>query len=107
MSLLNRGEPITVRRAEPQLGRDGNVTMKPGAPAIIIGVIQPATVSADDSQGYLTTEDYRLRPVPGTAELPDRTEVDYDGETFYVVGPPKKFRGSSRTAHDDYLIRRA
>lgn len=119
MSLLDRAsEDVEVFVPEEFEDDLGNILIRPasvGVPAK--AQIQPARQSGtsarraeQDNEGYETEEVYRLR---FTREY-DRTheplgpgaQIKWEGKMWSVVGYPTPYRGSRRTAHIDYQIRR-
>jgi hypothetical protein len=119
MALLDRAdEDVVIYYAESYLDDDHNIMYRlsgVGIPAK--AEVQPARQSGtsarraeQDNEGYESEEVYRLRftrkwdsenPV-----LTPQSEIEWLGERWTVVGKPTFYRGSRRTKHTDYQIRR-
>lgn len=107
MSLLNRGtEIVTVFPEELVTDADGNILTKPSAVGTVCrAVVQPMTSSEDASVGFDTESKYRLRLVgwPGDL-LGAQSQIDWQSNRYSIDGEPRQYRGSSATAHVDYVI---
>ena len=119
MSLLDRAkEDILVFHQVTVESLDGNIMIT----ASDVGVPEKAEIQAarqsgtsarraeQDNEGFETEEVYRLRfsreydrthPVLGPA-----AEIEWRGLRWSLVGMPTHYRGSRRTAHIDYQVRR-
>lgn len=66
--------------------------------------IQNVGVAGETGRAVLSLRRFTCRDFPGD----DLSQVvDADGVLYNVVGEPKRFRGSSRTARDTVLLRQA
>lgn len=103
MSLLDRGsDTVTLYPAGPTQP-DG--TRGPaGAPVTIRCRVQPSTAQAHGSDGYATTDTYRVVARRLPAGPWDR--ADWDGHAWTVEAAPRLWRGSRRVAHDVLTLRR-
>lgn len=109
MSLLDRGaELVTVYPQEVFTDGDGNKRTRASSVGIVVrATIQPLTSTETMDEGYQTEEAYRFRPVRSfTTELGAQSQVDWNGQRWVIDGEPKRYLGSRRTAHTDYVIRR-
>ena len=62
----------------------------------------------DQDNGFTTEERLRLRLVNWQGdELGAQAQVEWEGRRYSVHGEPKRFRGSRRTAHVDYVLVRS
>lgn len=119
MSLLDRAkEDVVIYHEESFEDADGNTMLRAsdtGVPAK--AEIQPARQSGtsarraeQDNEGFETEEVYRLRFTREhdrtQPELGQQAQVEWNGQRWAVVGLPARYRGSRRTAHIDYQIRR-
>lgn len=118
MSLLDRGrETVTVYPEEVYTDPDGNILRRPQATGITVSnatvqlLAQSGTSqrrAEQDNEGIETEEMYRLRlprsyagPILGASG-----RVVWRGLSWEVIGKERRYNGSSRTSHIDYLIRR-
>lgn len=116
MSLLDRGNANVVIYPEIEgTDTDGNPFVRAstqGVPKLV--QIQPMPQSGtsarraeQDNEGFETEQIYRMRFRRGEEmNLGIRSVIDWDGETWHVSGFPVKYRGSHRTTHTDYTIKR-
>ncbi|MDA3643784.1 hypothetical protein LZ318_11925 [Saccharopolyspora indica] len=117
MSLLDRGtETVIVYPEIEGVDSDGNPMRYPSPTGIeVSAVVQVSAASGtsarraeQDNEGVETEENYRLRIVRGqNVFLGPRARVEWRGELWSVVGFPRRYNGSHRTAHMDYALRRA
>lgn len=119
MSLLDRAhleETVTVYPEETFTSRDGNPMSRASLTGITTrAVVQVAAASGtagrraeQDNEGFETEENYRIRfPRSFTTYLGPQSQVVWRGQRWSIVGEPKHYGGSRRTAHTDYSIRRA
>jgi hypothetical protein len=116
VSLLDKGNyDIIVYPEETYTDSDGNVMNRPsktGIPtrAMIQLKAQSGTSarrSEQDNEGYETEAVYRMRLPRGFPHvLGAQSSVEWEGIIWSVIGDVQKFRGSRRTSHNDYTIRR-
>lgn len=115
MSLLNRSNTTVTWFPEVEfIDEDGNIMHKAaevGRPLRVM--IQPLPQSGtsarraeQDNEGFESEQVYRMRVLPGTEKLDAQGRLDWDGQWWSIVGEPVRYRGSPRTAHVDYTIRR-
>lgn len=111
MSLLNRStDLVTVYPEVVVADIDGNQRTKASAVGTIAkAVVQTVTSSEQASDGsVVVTEKLRLRLVGWNgAELGSQAQVEWQGRRYSVDGEPRRFHGSSRTAHIDYHLVRS
>lgn len=115
MSLLRRtNSTVTVYPEVEWFDTDGNRMTGPAKTGFSLRVmIQPmpqsgtsARRSEQDNEGFESEQSYRMRVLAGSPKLEQQARLDWNGEWWSIVGPPVQYRGSSRTAHTDYTIRR-
>ncbi|WP_405016415.1 hypothetical protein OHV05_04330 [Kitasatospora sp. NBC_00070] len=84
---------------------DGYGGTQPGvaAPVTVWATVRPATTAESPEGGYLTSADHWL--TARTLPAGPWSRVEWDGTVWTVVGDPKRFRGSRRTAYATALIR--
>lgn len=112
MSLLDRwNAEVIVYPEEQSVDADGNPFVGPsttGVPAK--AMIQPRSTEEQDGRGFLTEAVYRMRftrsDEAALGLLGARSQIEWNGERWSIVGDPRRFNGSPRTAHWDYTIRR-
>lgn len=117
MSLLDRGrETVVVYQEVDTTDRDGNIIKGVSSVGVsTIATIQPAIQSGTSqrraeqtNEGYETEDSYRMRlPRSFPFILEAEAQVQWRGKRWHVVGKVRRYNGSSRTAHVDYVIRRA
>lgn len=118
MSLLDRGrETVVVFPEEVYTDPDGNVLRRPRTTGttvtnVVVQLLSQSGTSQrraeQDNEGQETEEMYRLRlprsytgPVLGA-----HGRVQWRGLSWAVIGKERRYNGSYRTAHIDYVIRR-
>lgn len=117
MSLLDKGrETIVLYNEEPYVDPDGNPSRRASLVGVTVSncVIQPAAQSGtsqrreeQDNEGFESEQTYRLRPPRSfTTIIGMMAKIEWLGDIWTVVGKHKRYNGSSRTAHVDYIIRR-
>jgi hypothetical protein len=116
MSLLDRGNAdVVLFPEEVTTDTDGNPITRPSATGIPArATVQPlgwATGSDTDSTsaGFITgPQRYRLRLTRsyGGPVLGRQSRVEWNGDSYAVIGDPVHYGGSPRTAHTDYTIGR-
>ena len=116
MSLLNRAnETIIVYLEETIVDSDGNIMTRPSttgipARATIQVLAQSGTSSRraeQDNEGFESEEVYRLRlGREFTHVVGAQSRIDWLGVSWSIVGEPRRYNGSARTRHLDYIIRR-
>lgn len=116
MSLLDKGnQTVVVYQEIATTDDDGNQVWKAGPTGVSsVAVVQPLTQSGtsqrraeQDNEGYETEEMYRLRlPRSFPFILGSQAEVEWLGKRWQVIGMVRRFNGSIRTKHVDYMIRR-
>lgn len=117
MSLLDYGNwDIIVYPEEMYIDSDGNKMMRASSTGIPMrATIQPLPQSGtsarraeQDNEGFESEELYRLRFRRSEEPfLGNRALIEWRGGTWSINGFPNIYRGSSRTAHLDYVIKRA
>jgi len=118
VSLLDKGrETVTVYPEETYTDPDGNILRRPRTTGTVVtnAVVQLLAQSGtsqrraeQDNEGQETEEMYRLR-LPRSYSGPllgAHGRVVWRGLSWSVIGKERRFNGSSRTNHIDYLIRR-
>ena len=116
MSLLNKANCVVrVYPEEAVYDEDGNIRTRPSkngisCPAVIQPVnssIQPPGSGEEDAIGFQTQELYRMRLVGWCGPpLGAQSRIDWEGRWYSVQGEVKRFRGSTRTQHDDFTLLR-
>lgn len=117
MSLLDKGrETVTVYQEETYTDADGNLMSRPGAVGVTTtrAVVQLMAQSGtsqrraeQDNEGFETEEMYRLRlPRSFPLVVGAHAKVVWRGLEWSVIGKPRRYNSSNRTAHIDYMIRR-
>lgn len=113
MSLLDTAtEDVVVYPQETVTDADGNTHTRAsatGTPARATIQLQdaPAGDAEGDTVGYASREIYRLRfSRSWTSVLGPQSQIAWNGARWAVIGQPRRYHGSARTAHIDYLIER-
>lgn len=112
MSLLDRwNAEVLVFPEEQTVDADGNPSVAPSvSPVPARAMIQPRSTEESDNRGFMTESVYRLRftraDEAALGVLGARSQIEWNGERWSIVGEPRRFNGSPRTAHWDYTIRR-
>lgn len=108
MSLLDRGNTVIKLYPEEQwTDTDGNTMTRPAAtPIEVRAMIQPIASSEQDIRGFEVETTYRMRLVRGAPVVGPQARIEWNGEYWAVIGEPRFYNGSARTAHVDYTIRR-
>ncbi|MGY4869796.1 hypothetical protein [Mycolicibacterium elephantis] len=113
MSLLNRGtETVTVYPEEVTIDADGNTITRPSSVGVVCrAVVQPITSAVAGGNGetqdlgFTTEERLRLRLVGWkNNELGAQAQVEWQGRRYAIFGEPRRYNGSRRTAHVDYVM---
>ncbi|MFE2912821.1 hypothetical protein [Kitasatospora indigofera] len=106
MSLLDRGNQTVLIYPEEETTDDrGNVVRRPAAtPVTVLCRVQPSTTEELLVPGQQVEAIYRI--ITRDAPLGPWALVVWSGRDWDVVGEPRRYTGSSRTAHVDCLIRR-
>lgn len=117
MSLLDKGrESVVVYQEVVFIDTDGNTMTKPGN----VGTTTTATIqllaqsgtsqrrAEQTNEGFETEEIYRMRlPRSFPYVVGNQAQVVWRGKRWSVMGKERRYNGSSKTAHIDYLIKRA
>lgn len=118
MSLLDRGrETVVVYQEEAYIDSDGNPSRRASStPTYTISncavqlVAQSGTSARrteDNNEGFDSEQVYRLRPPRSfTNIIGMHARVVWQGVEWAVFGKARRFNGSNRTAHIDYMLRR-
>jgi hypothetical protein len=117
MSLLDKGrETVVIYQEVDEVDRDGNIIKGVNPVGVTtIATIQPMIQSGTSqrraeqtNEGYETEDMYRMRlPRSFPFILGAQAQVDWLGMRWHVVGKVRRYNGSNRTAHVDYVIRRS
>lgn len=118
MSLLDQWNvEVLVYLEEEVKDRDGNIRTRasdtPTPMKVWIAPIGQSGTSArraeQDNEGYETEQvlRMRLRRKDMGIRIGAQSKVEFNGETWSVFGDLTEYRGSSRTHHHDYTLRRA
>lgn len=116
VSLLDTGrETVTIFQEIEIIDSDGNTITRAGP----VGVTTIATVqllaqsgtsarrAEQDNEGFESEQVYRLRlPRSWTTLIGAQAQVEWLGVRWSVIGKPRRFNGSDRTRHTDYMLRR-
>lgn len=116
MSLLDVGREVVVIYQEIETtDADGNTITKAGPTGVeTIATVQLLAQSGtssrraeQDNEGFESEQVYRLRlPRSWTVEIGAQSQVEWLGVRWSILGKPRRYNGSNRTAHTDYIIRR-
>ena len=109
MSLLDRGtEVVTVFPEESVTDAHGNLRTRASSTGVVCrAVVQPiAAPTEDQSIGFETRSNYRLRLVGYQSMLGAQSQVESQGRRYSIDGEPRQYNGSRRTRHTDYVIAR-
>lgn len=105
MSILDSG-PHTIVVYPAVVEDDGYGGTQPGVgdPIEVRAYCSPLAAEADSSDGYGTQQRFQViaRHLPSGPWA----RVDWGGEQYVMVEPPRRFGFSRRTAHDVAVIRR-
>lgn len=108
MSFLRRPpHTITVYPVVPVDDGYGGTKPGEGTPVDVLAYVAPRAApdaEGDAQEGYATTLDYQV--VGQKLPAGPWSRVIWDGEDYTVVGEPRRYSRSRRTAHDVALIRR-
>lgn len=107
MSLLRRGtETVVIFPEITTTDADGNQITKPSAVGSVSrAVIQPMSVGDVDGAGFSTVERLRMRLTDWAGlEIGAQAQVEWEGRRYAVEGEPRRYRGSARTAHVEYVL---
>lgn len=118
MSLLDRGNSQIILYPEEVLtDRDGNTrtrASKTGIPLTVwlapVGASGTSARRAEqDNEGYETEKQMRMRLRRSDEHIVigAQSKVVFEGKTWSVFGDVTEYRGSKRTRHKDYMLRRA
>jgi hypothetical protein len=117
VSLLDKGrETVVVYNEEEYVDPDGNPSRRASTTPTTISncVVQllaqsgtSARRTEDNNEGFDSEQVYRLRPPRSfTAIIGMHARVVWNGVEWAVFGKARRYNGSNRTAHIDYIIRR-
>ena len=118
MSLLDRGNVDAILYPEEAVtDADGNTRTRASKTGIPIQIwVQPqgqsgtsARRAEQDNEGYETEQVLRARLARAHRDLVigAQSQVEIDGQRWSVFGDGTKYRGSSRTAHRVFMLRRS
>lgn len=116
MSLLDTGrETVIIFQEIETTDADGNTITRAGPTGVeTIAAVQLAAQSGtsarraeQDNEGFESEQVYRLRlPRSWTEDIGTQAQVEWRGVRWSIIGKPRRYNGSNRTAHTDYIIRR-
>lgn len=118
MSLLDKGNAdILLYPEEVTISRDGNVQTRAAKEPVKLRVwLAPVGQSGtsarraeQDNEGFETEKVMRMR-IPRAnqdIEIGAQSKIVWRGQTWSVFGDVTDYIGSPRTAHRDYMLRRA
>jgi hypothetical protein len=118
MSALDKGpDTVIVHHAEQYTSPDGNIMYRLSTtdidpvPLSRVQVAAQSGTSArraeQDNEGYETEDVYRWRPPRSyTRAINPASQVEWAGLMWNILGNPKNFHESPRTAHRDFVLRR-
>lgn len=117
MSLLDKGrETVVVYNEEEYVDPDGNPSRRPSTTPItitncVVQLLAQSGTSArrteDNNEGFDSEQVYRMRPPRSfTTLIGMHARVVWNGVEWAVFGKARRYNGSDRTAHIDYIIRR-
>lgn len=118
MSQLDRANArVKVFLEEAVEDRDGNIRTRASEEPIELDVwIAPLAQSGtsarraeQDNEGYESEQMYRMRLLRKDMhiQIGAQSKVEWAGVMWSIFGDRLEFRGSSRTAHHDYTLRRS
>ncbi|OIR43204.1 hypothetical protein [Corynebacterium sp. NML120713] len=118
MSLLDQwNKEVEVYLEEAVTDRDGNIRTRPSKEPVKLKVwLAPVGQSGtsarraeQDNEGYETEQvmRMRLRRRDHGVHIGAQSKVVFDGQTWSVFGDRVIYRGSARTKHHDYTLRRS
>lgn len=117
MSLLDVGrETIILYNEETYTDPDGNPSRRASTTPITVSncavqlVAQSGTSARrteDNNEGFDSEQVYRLRPPRSfTTIIGMHARIVWQGVEWAVFGKARRYNGSDRTAHIDYMLRR-
>jgi hypothetical protein len=117
VSLLDKGrETVILYNEETYTTPDGNPSIRASSTPITINncVVQllaqsgtSARRTEDNNEGWSSEQVYRLRPPRSfTTIIGMGAKIVWQGIEWSVFGKVRRYNGSPRTAHMDYIIRR-
>lgn len=118
MSLLDKGNTdVEVFLEEKVKDKDGNIRSRASSTPIKLRVyLEPVGQSGtaarraeQDNEGYETEKVMRMRVrrSDSSIEIGAQSNVKIGNEMWQVFGDVTRYRGSPRTAHNDYNLRRS
>jgi hypothetical protein len=117
VSLLDKGrETITLYNEETYIDADGNPSRRAGSTPVtvtncVVQLMAQSGTSArrteDNNEAFDSEQVYRLRPPRSfTTIIGMHAKVVWQGVEWAVFGKARRYNGSDRTAHVDYILRR-
>jgi len=117
VSLLDKGrETVILYNEETYTDPDGNASRRAGTtPVTITNVVvqllaqsgTSARRTEDNNEGFDSEQVYRMRPPRSfTTPIGMHAKIVWRGVEWSVFGKGRRYNGSNRTAHIDYIIRR-
>lgn len=117
MSLLDKGrETVVFYQEESYTDPDGNPSRRASSTPTTISncVVQLVAQSGtsarrteDNNEGFDSEQVYRLRPPRSfTTIIGMHARVVWNGQEWAVFGKARRYNGSDRTKHIDYMIRK-
>jgi hypothetical protein len=118
MTLLDKGnEEVTIYPETTRLDADGNLITyadrnNPIETTAVIQVAASSGTSArraeQDNEGFEGEANYRVRFPRSLDHIPGaQAQLLWNNQVWSFVGDVKRYNGGPRTAHLDYVIRRA
>lgn len=118
MSLLDKGrETVVVYQEEAYIDPDGNPSRRASATPTytitncVVQLMAQSGTSArrteDNNEGFDSEQVYRLRPPRSfTTIIGMHAKVVWNGQEWAVFGKARRYNGSDRTKHTDYILRK-
>lgn len=116
MSLLDTGrETVVIFQEIETTDADGNTITKAGPTGVeTVATVQllaqsgtSARRAEQDNEGFESEQAYRMRlPRSFPFEIGAQAQIEWLGVRWSINGKPRRYNGSDRTAHTDYIIRR-
>jgi hypothetical protein len=111
VSLLTRGTELVKvfqQVQAPETDSDGNKFTRPSLIGTLVrAVVQPISSTENADGGFNTESRYRLRLINYPNILGARSQIEWRGKRYSIVGDAMIYNGSRRTAHVDYVMTRS
>lgn len=106
MSLLDSPpHVVTVQPYARTPGRYGDEWAPAGEPVQVAGALQPSVSEEEGAESTGLTTDTRWLFITRSWPYGPHTRVTHEGQEYEQVGQARRYRMSTRTQHDDVVLR--